>query len=101
MILRVLRALRGEELFRQWLYATARRSSWIRVVRRLMPAAGRADSGENFGFVVRATMRGAGASAPVDMTLRRRVIARACNCETRDSFTPIASPICFIVASPK
>ena len=29
----------------------------------------------------------------------RRGIARACSCETRDSFTPIAKPICFIVAS--
>jgi hypothetical protein len=31
---------------------------------------------------------------------RRRRIARACSCETRDSLTPIAEPICFIVASP-
>jgi len=28
-----------------------------------------------------------------------RRIARACSCETRDSFTPISAPICFIVAS--
>jgi hypothetical protein len=32
-------------------------------------------------------------------SLSRR-IARACNCETRDSLTPISAPICFIVASP-
>jgi len=31
---------------------------------------------------------------------RSRRIARACNCETRDSLTPISAPICFIVASP-
>jgi ubiquinone biosynthesis protein len=31
---------------------------------------------------------------------RRRRIARACSCETRDSLTPISAPICFIVASP-
>jgi hypothetical protein len=32
-------------------------------------------------------------------SLRRR-IARACSCDTRDSFTPISAPICFIVTSP-
>ena len=37
-------------------------------------------------------------SAP--SALRRRCTARACSCETRDSLTPIAAPICFIVASP-
>jgi hypothetical protein len=31
---------------------------------------------------------------------RRRRMARACSCDTRDSFTPISAPICFIVASP-
>ena len=31
---------------------------------------------------------------------RRRRIARACSCETRDSLTPISAPICFIVTSP-
>jgi len=31
---------------------------------------------------------------------RRRRMARAWSCETRDSFTPISAPICFIVASP-
>jgi hypothetical protein len=31
---------------------------------------------------------------------RSRRIARACSCETRDSFTPISRPICFMVASP-
>jgi hypothetical protein len=31
---------------------------------------------------------------------RRRWTARACSCETRDSFTPISAPICFIVTSP-
>ena len=31
---------------------------------------------------------------------RRRRIARACNCETRDSLTPISAPISFIVTSP-
>jgi hypothetical protein len=31
---------------------------------------------------------------------RSRLMARACSCETRDSFTPISAPICFIVASP-
>jgi hypothetical protein len=31
---------------------------------------------------------------------RRRRIARACSCDTRDSLTPISAPICFIVASP-
>ena len=36
-------------------------------------------------------------SAP--SALRRRWIARAWSCETRDSFTPISAPICFIVAS--
>jgi hypothetical protein len=30
---------------------------------------------------------------------RRRRIARAWSCETRDSLTPISAPICFIVAS--
>jgi hypothetical protein len=33
-------------------------------------------------------------------TCRRRRIARACNCDTRDSFTPISAPISFIVTSP-
>jgi hypothetical protein len=32
---------------------------------------------------------------------RRRCMARACNCDTRDSFTPSSSPISFIVTSPK
>jgi hypothetical protein len=31
---------------------------------------------------------------------RSRRIARACNCDTRDSLTPISVPICFIVTSP-
>ncbi|OFW49626.1 MAG: hypothetical protein A3G77_16285 [Acidobacteria bacterium RIFCSPLOWO2_12_FULL_68_19] len=31
---------------------------------------------------------------------RRRRMARACSCDTRDSLTPISAPICFIVASP-
>ncbi len=31
---------------------------------------------------------------------RRRRMARACSCETRDSFTPISAPICFMVTSP-
>ena len=31
---------------------------------------------------------------------RRRRMARACSCETRDSLTPISAPICFIVTSP-
>jgi hypothetical protein len=31
---------------------------------------------------------------------RSRRMARAWSCETRDSFTPISAPICFIVASP-
>jgi len=31
---------------------------------------------------------------------RRRRMARACNWLTRDSFTPISWPICFIVTSP-
>jgi hypothetical protein len=30
---------------------------------------------------------------------RRRRMARACSCDTRDSLTPISAPICFIVAS--
>src|SRR4051812_14465753 len=30
-------------------------------------------------------------------TSRRRRSARACSCDTRDSFTPISRPICFIV----
>jgi hypothetical protein len=32
---------------------------------------------------------------------RSRCIARACSCDTRDSFTPSSSPISFIVTSPK
>jgi hypothetical protein len=32
---------------------------------------------------------------------RSRWIARACSCDTRDSFTPSSAPICFIVTSPK
>jgi hypothetical protein len=31
---------------------------------------------------------------------RSRRIARACSCETRDSFTPISRPMFFIVTSP-
>jgi hypothetical protein len=31
---------------------------------------------------------------------RRRRIARAWSCDTRDSLTPISCPICFIVTSP-
>jgi CheY-like chemotaxis protein len=31
---------------------------------------------------------------------RRRRMARACSCDTRDSFTPISAPISFIVTSP-
>jgi hypothetical protein len=31
---------------------------------------------------------------------RRRRIARACSCDTRDSLTPMSAPISFIVASP-
>jgi len=31
---------------------------------------------------------------------RRRRSARACSCETRDSFTPSSVPISFIVTSP-
>jgi hypothetical protein len=31
---------------------------------------------------------------------RRRRMARACSWLTRDSFTPISLPICFIVTSP-
>ena len=31
---------------------------------------------------------------------RRRRMARACSCETRDSLTPISAPISFIVTSP-
>jgi hypothetical protein len=32
---------------------------------------------------------------------RSRWIARACSCDTRDSFTPSSAPICFMVTSPK
>jgi len=31
---------------------------------------------------------------------RRRRMARAWSCDTRDSLTPISAPICFMVASP-
>jgi hypothetical protein len=31
---------------------------------------------------------------------RKRRSARACNCDTRDSFTPSSAPISFIVTSP-
>jgi hypothetical protein len=31
---------------------------------------------------------------------RSRWIARACSCDTLDSFTPSSAPICFIVTSP-
>jgi hypothetical protein len=42
----------------------------------------------------------AGAPMPtVASDLRKRWMARACNCETRDSLTPISAPICFIVTS--
>jgi hypothetical protein len=45
----------------------------------------------------------AGASGVISQASawRSRWIARACNCETRDSFTPSSAPICFIVTSPK
>jgi len=38
------------------------------------------------------------ASAP--SASRRRLSARACSCDTRDSFTPSSLPISFIVTSP-
>jgi hypothetical protein len=47
------------------------------------------------GWPIAGTWR-AGSSAA-----RSRCIARACSCDTRDSFTPSTSPICFIVTSPK
>jgi hypothetical protein len=39
--------------------------------------------------------------APGSSAARMRWIARACNCETRDSLTPSSAPISFIVTSPK
>jgi len=41
----------------------------------------------------------AGAIVGPSASLRRRM-ARACSWLTRDSFTPISRPICFIVTSP-
>jgi hypothetical protein len=58
---------------------------------------------------VRAVIVGAaGIAAPVgrraerdgSSAARSRWIARACSCDTRDSFTPSSVPICFIVTSP-
>jgi hypothetical protein len=56
-----------------------------------------------FGFCWNASTSARAASAGRMAALnasRRRRIARACNCDTRDSFTPISAPISFIVASP-
>jgi hypothetical protein len=38
--------------------------------------------------------------ALVASACRRRWTARACNCDTRDSFTPSSAPMSFIVTSP-
>jgi hypothetical protein len=58
-----------------------------------------------FGFwnsriALRITFMASAAGTIDPRASRRRRIARACSCETRDSLTPISAPICFIVASP-
>jgi len=58
-----------------------------------------------FGFwnsrmALRITFAASAAGTIVPSASRNRRMARACNCETRDSLTPISAPICFIVASP-
>jgi hypothetical protein len=58
-----------------------------------------------FGFwnsriALRITFMASAAGTIEPSASRRRRIARACSCETRDSLTPISAPICFIVASP-
>jgi hypothetical protein len=59
-----------------------------------------------FGFcwkariAVRIALAASCGSTIVPSASRRRRMARACSCETRDSLTPISAPICFIVASP-
>jgi hypothetical protein len=58
-----------------------------------------------FGFRANARTALASASlAPAPRSLlsacRSRRMARACSCDTRDSFTPISAPISFIVTSP-
>jgi len=58
-----------------------------------------------FGFwnsriALRITLTASAAGTIEPSASRSRRIARAWSCETRDSFTPISAPICFIVASP-
>jgi hypothetical protein len=65
----------------------------------------------NVAFAIRGFCANASTAARIDCSAtagvasapsasRRRRSARACNCETRDSFTPSSEPISFIVTSP-
>jgi hypothetical protein len=54
----------------------------------------------NDRIALRITLAASAAGTTVPRASRRRRIARAWSCETRDSLTPISAPICFIVASP-
>jgi hypothetical protein len=51
-------------------------------------------------MAVRMTVAASAGGTAEPSASRRRRMARACSCETRDSLTPISAPICFIVASP-
>jgi hypothetical protein len=58
-----------------------------------------------FGFwnsrmALRMTLAASAAGIIEPSASRRRRMARAWSCDTRDSLTPISAPICFIVASP-
>ena len=69
-------------------------------------STGRADAGTRG---VRAVMTGVlCAGWPIgreardgSRTERSRWMARACSCDTLDSFTPSSAPVCFMVTSPK
>jgi hypothetical protein len=54
----------------------------------------------NSRIAVRITFATSAPGIMVANASRSRRMARACSWETRDSFTPISAPICFIVASP-
>jgi len=53
----------------------------------------------NSSIAVRIAFAASAAGIDPASASRRRRIARACSCDTRDSLTPISAPICFIVAS--
>jgi hypothetical protein len=49
---------------------------------------------------LRMTLAASAAGTTALNASRSRRTARACSCDTRDSFTPISDPISFIVTSP-